>query len=70
MSDNGQQWTALESKHERLADVSRPVSHAGAPRWGRLPWHRRIAATAGAAGTEGATRAGRHSRRRTGRPEA
>jgi hypothetical protein len=67
MSDNGQQWTALESKHERLAEVSRPVSHAGAPRWGRLPWHRRIAATAGA---DGATRAGRHSRRRTGRSEA
>jgi hypothetical protein len=42
MSGNGQQWAALESQHERLAEASRPVLQV-TRRWGRLPWQRRVA---------------------------
>jgi hypothetical protein len=68
MSGSSQQWAALESQHERLVEVSRPLLRGEAPRRGRKPWHRRIAVAANSA--NGTSPSARHSRRRAVRPEA
>jgi hypothetical protein len=63
MSVSGERWAALDSKYERLVDITCPQPAVEAPSSTRRRWHHRIAgATPGHRG-----RLVRHGRRRTAR---